>query len=85
MAEQRKVEFKGWHAELPKRAKRTEPLSEHDLLRIVILAESDEKRRWVEFRCEDRMHAIKVANRITTYGFDIEVTARENSVFARSL
>ena len=79
------VEFRGWTDTLPKRAPKRAQLSEHDLLRIVILAEADERRRWVEFRCEDRMHAIKVANLIKTFGFDVEVTAREDSVFARKL
>lgn len=83
MADAKRVEFRGWTDTLPKRAPKRAQLTEHDLLRIVILAEADDKRRWVEFRCEDKMHAIKVANLINTFGFDVEVTAREDSVFAR--
>lgn len=79
----RKVEFRGWSETLPQRAAKRRQLSEYDLLRIVILAEADDKRRWVEFRCEDKMHAIKVANLINTFGFDVDVVARDDSVFAR--
>lgn len=84
MKETRKVTFRGWHTELPRRAKRACQLSEHDLLRIVILAEADEKCRWVEFQCEDRLHAVKVAHLINTFGFDVEVKAHEDSVFAKA-
>lgn len=83
MNEYRSIEFKGWHTEIPKREAAKRQLTEHDLLCILILAESDDKGRWVEFKCEDKMHAIKVANHIETFGFDVEIKAREDRVYAR--
>lgn len=79
----KRVTFRGWSSELPKRAPKRAPLSEHDILRIVILAESDERDRWVEFQCEDNMHAVKVAKLINTFGFEVIAVSREDSVYVR--
>lgn len=81
----RHIEFMGWHVSIPPKDERLGIISEHDVLRIVLLAE-DAMGAWCEFKCDDRLHAIKVAHAVREYKFgDIEVAARAERVYARSL
>lgn len=79
----RSVRFVGWTETIEARDTQSEQISEHDLLRMVILAEDDEKGRWVVFQCEDRMHAIKVASVIRKYDFRVEIASRRDRVYLR--
>lgn len=83
MQKARSVRFVGWTENIEARDTQSEQISEHDLLRMVILAEDDEKSRWVVFQCEDRMHAIKVASVIKKYDFTIEIASRRDRVYLR--
>jgi len=79
----RKVEFMGWCETLPERAEKKGQLSEHDILRIVLLAESSPEFKWVEFKCEDEMHAIKAASKLKEFKFRVDVVARADRLYVR--
>lgn len=83
MVHTRSIRFVGWTEHIEERDTQAEQISEHDLLRVVILAEDDEKGRWVVFQCEDRMHAIKVASVIKKYDFTVEIASRRDRVYIR--
>lgn len=79
----RHIVFMGWTTELPNRDKQSEQLDEHDILLAVLLAEDSDGSKWVIFKCEDRMHAIKAARRINEFGFDVEAVARKDNIYVR--
>lgn len=77
------VRFVGWTDHIEARDTQSEQIGEHDILRMVILAEDDDKGRWVVFQCEDRMHAIKVASVVKKYDFAVEIASRRDRVYLR--
>lgn len=79
----RGVKFLGWVDSLPPRDDKKPLLTEHDILRMVLLAENSKDGQWCMFRCDDRMHAIKVADLIRKEGFSVEITARADIVYIR--
>lgn len=81
----RTVEFMGWVESIPARQGRKGQVCEHDVLRMVLLAEDDEEKRWASFRCEDEMHAAKVALAIREHNFGVKVVARGDRCFVRAL
>lgn len=81
----RTVTFMGWVEDIPARQGRKGQVNEHDILRMILLAEDDEEKRWASFRCEDELHAAKVALEIRGYGFGVKAVARADRVFVRSL
>lgn len=83
MSKTRSVRFVGWTENIEARDTQSEQISEHDCLRMVILAEDDVLGRWVVFQCEDRMHAIKVASVIKRYEFAVEIASRRDRVYLR--
>jgi len=83
MSNTRQIRFVGWTEHVEARDTQSEQITEHDLLRMVILAEDDALGRWVVFQCEDRMHAIKVASVVKRYDFAVEITSRRDRVYLR--
>jgi len=76
-----RVVFMGWVQSVPPPSERCTPASDHDILRMVMLADDAQEVMWVAFRCESGEHAYKVRRQILGLGFEYAVVKRGEWIY----